>query len=294
MQCIFCGSKGPMSKEHAIPRWARKAIGATGRVTMSRRDTGETLRVYTGLSVVLRKSVCQACNGGWMKRLEDTVAPWLTPALVGDLTALALPQQATVAFWIAKTGLIIELALRATRQPMYVPDSNLKWLYEHRDSREPPPGTFGWMARVNPSNADPAFGKYTSSFVAGGQLAYGDPNPGEPGPPLVNYFSTFTIGCAVFQVFGQDFRAADHLAQSGRPLSVMVPPVSVQPYVVKVWPSPEPVMTWPPGPALSTDELGEFAGWYSLVDRFEVVERRGGKVAWVVLAEDAKQARQAL
>ena len=142
-----------MTDEDVIPVWARKAIGATGEV-LQRGSDGRFIRATTALTLKLRGGVCAPCNNGWMSRLEKRVAPWLSPSMRQEDMVLAKPQTDIVAFWAAKTALLIELANRATqpaRPGMYAPVSNLRWLYDRREAMcPPPPGTYVWVGAMDP------------------------------------------------------------------------------------------------------------------------------------------------
>ncbi len=98
----------------AVPVWARKALEATGRVSL-RRPGGRFIKDTTGLTLKLRRAVCRACNNGWMSQTEKLVAPLLAPATRGELTAFAKPQTDLIAFWAVKTTLLMELANRVLR-----------------------------------------------------------------------------------------------------------------------------------------------------------------------------------
>ncbi|MHB8341134.1 MAG: hypothetical protein ACYDB7_08160, partial [Mycobacteriales bacterium] len=59
--CIFCGrTNGRPSKEHAIPRWARKAFAMPSPVTLSMRVPGsqmQPLHTRQHLTIVLERQV---------------------------------------------------------------------------------------------------------------------------------------------------------------------------------------------------------------------------------------------
>lgn len=245
-----------MSEEDVAPRWTSRAIGAENQRVVSRND-GRFIRNDTGLRVKL-PGVCVACNTGWMSRLEKRVAPWLRPALLGEQIALAMPQQATVAFWAAKTAMLYELASRKVRPPLALPESNLRWLYDHREDRQPPPGTQVWLARVDPMTAtDPE--RFTISGAISASLRSDSPNI-DPDGSAIHYINTFRFACFVAQVFGQDFASATH-APDGRLLSLLLPPSVVESFQVRIWPDSDQVVVWPPVNTLQNADIPEFSAW---------------------------------
>lgn len=269
MACMFCGSAGPMSEEDVVPLWAGRALDATGRVVLRRGPDGTFVREYTGLRVKL-PGVCVSCNTGWMSRLENTVKPWLSPAIRGEEIVLAMPQQRVVAFWAAKTALLYELAMRKRRAAMPLPDSNLRWIYEHRNDQKPIPGSFVWLAALDPDNTS-AHDKerYTVSDQVTSSLRHDGKGSGSDWA-FANYLVTFTIGCLVVQVFGQDFSDDTH-SPDGRPLAILFPPSSIESFQVRLWPRPDHVVIWPAPNTLTTITLNEFGGgWLGTLSYYVV------------------------
>jgi hypothetical protein len=111
MVCIFCGRSGKMTKEHVVARWGRDAVatrvGRGTRIKLVFTDSGRNVRADTGLSIILRGAVCEACNSGWLAGWEDKAGPWLAPAILGEPIAIARgPMQELVAAWAVKTALL--------------------------------------------------------------------------------------------------------------------------------------------------------------------------------------------
>jgi hypothetical protein len=104
--CIFCGAKGG-SKEHIIADWLKNFIPKTNlnyeslKGTVHTTHTDEKLKTRGGdfYSRTVR-CVCDACNNGWMAKIQDEVKPIVTQMLKGDLD-LTDEQQAVLAKWIA-------------------------------------------------------------------------------------------------------------------------------------------------------------------------------------------------
>lgn len=87
-----------------------------------------------------------------MSRLESKVGPWLKPAILGEETVLAMPQQRVVAFWAIKTALLFESAMRKFRRTAAIPEQTLRSMYDPQDERMPPPDIQVWIAKCDPNN----------------------------------------------------------------------------------------------------------------------------------------------
>jgi hypothetical protein len=81
----------------------------------------------------------------------------------------------------------------------FVPESSLRWLYDHRDNPVPPPGSRVWLACLDTNTT----ASHSTTLWLGNKIE--DPEA---------YVTTFAIGHLVVQVFGQDFRGEP---DAGRP-----------------------------------------------------------------------------
>lgn len=119
--CLFCArplTPTNRGKEHAIPRWLVKRLGFGDgtfrgrhwnfpnrpRVVLDERE-------QAALSLVLGH-VCQGCNGGWMRHLENQARPLLV-ALWDGVHAVTLTREqcATLARWTYKTASALNYAV---------------------------------------------------------------------------------------------------------------------------------------------------------------------------------------
>ena len=249
--CVFCGEEKRATREHIYPDWVRKGIGATGHTRVTRtkgdaRSEGST----TGLTWILRRSICRDCNTGWMATsLESAVKEYLLPAMLGKPIVLEPAMQRVVATWAVKTALLFQMKAMADRQPRgFAPASNLRWLYDHRDNPEPPPGSHVWLAAV-----DAQLGTVDS------HVGWHNATTSTPPLDMELYLVSFSVGYLVFQVFGQDFREPDHHAVTGEPLRDVLLPQPVLTYMRRIWPARTEVITWPPLGRLAWHDLSRFA-----------------------------------
>ncbi len=251
MGCAYCGSETEKTDEHVYAKWMREASYATGQTRMTLGDDPKPKRTYTGLYLALKDGVCRTCNNGWLSRLENRVKPWLAPAIRGEAMALAPETQPAVAAWACGKALLIELAMRQWRKAFYAPESNLRWLYEHRDDPIPPPGSQVWLAHV-----DAEFGE-ANSLTGFNKAALA---PERPADPEV-YLATFAVGYLVLQVAGQDFREPDHLSRTGESLMELARPDTLLPFLRSVWPQRDDLVVWPPSHGLRKTDLPRFGNW---------------------------------
>ena len=252
MQCAFCGQIRRATKEHVYPRWLREGIWATGPATLTRTKASvRRTHPITGLTWILRHSICRECNNGWMSGLEDVLRDYLLPALRGQPIILTVETQRLVAAWAVEKALLFELkAAEDGGQVTFAPESNLKWLYDHRDAPTAPPGSQVWIAAVDArlGTADAQPGWHTASTST---------------PPMDRHFYavTFQVGDLVFQVGGQDLGEPYHDPRTGQPLAILQRPDCLLPYVNSVWPERSETITWPRSSRLSIEDLPRFAAW---------------------------------
>jgi hypothetical protein len=205
--CVFCGTtNGPLTREHVIPKWARKAFAVQGGVTIRAVDDSRPEKALVGrlsdLNIVLNDRLCATCNNVWLSGLERKVRPILKPMAVSATPTMINPAtQELLAFWAVKTCFLLEFAFRQRypgRRPVegyLATQQELAWL---RVRNEPPPCSMVWLGcwdcqREMPVNYEPA----------GAELPTAD------GAPVTGHFTTYTLGFVAFQVFTVDFIAAE-------------------------------------------------------------------------------------
>jgi hypothetical protein len=183
-----------------------------------------------------------------MSVLENASKPILADMIYPDATNLPIPldgdAQRTATFWAIEKALCLELSMRQSLRDY--PGGHLslglfRWLYEHREQREPPPDTQVWLflyhAQETPKEAVVA----TLSEVV---LSSKEEHPQR----AVASLSTFTLGCLGFQVFAHD------LIESGTgPLNPdpLLPPDSILPWLLQIWPTVDRIANWAPNGAAS-------------------------------------------
>jgi hypothetical protein len=198
-----------------------------------------------------------------MKRTEDAVKPVLSSALLGQATRLTAHEQRLVTFWAVMHSLVIEVAVGKVRGRSEEPESHMRWLYEHRDDREPPPGVNAWLAAIEPFVG----GSFAPSLLSSGQFLHRDPQVALD-TPSDSHVAAWTIGYLVLNVIAQDFRLSDLRAANGLPLANIIPTAKVAPYLLRIWPDPKSTIDWPLDKRLRVEEWVDFAEWHQGLTRF--------------------------
>ena len=240
--CVFCEAR-PTTIEDIWPKWIGRYLGRRPARTFI-RDTSGLIRSFRGLSNVQRaKVVCETCNGGWMKGLEDYANP-LLKVMFDERLAIALhgsdTTQLKVAQWIVKTAMMLQLAytlettsaipdlvFKEFARSQIIPDDCFIFLARHSQQRIPNGmQNMGWRLESNSR----------SGVDFSGQM----------------FGTTFFIKNVVVQVVGYS------LDTSGTKLDLRFPQ-RFAPYVQRLWPMSRPI-EWPPtGPSLDDRQLIAFA-----------------------------------
>jgi hypothetical protein len=235
---IFCGLHKLASVEDVIPKWVRYALEPTSPVTIRAESTGASARTQH-LVVVLRDSVCEECNNGWMHDLEEQVKPFVKPMLTHqDSVDLDATRQRDLARWAVMKVLLMEHVMRQQNPRLrttlgYEPSGpELAWLMTEAD---PPPRSRVWVGAFDAAGTQ-AISTQTRLLMS--------PLP-DGADPLPAHMTTLTIGCMLLQVFTTDFVPAD--AHSLPPYTAD-PPEPYSQALTRIWPTDQATVHWPPRP----------------------------------------------
>jgi hypothetical protein len=141
--CAFCPNPAN-TLEHLWPDWILKSLSASQPI---RHSIGRRPAFYVNNPAVKVRAVCEQCNGGWMSDLEALNRP-VIGALIHDISfPLDEAQQASLAAWTLKTGMVLDAINRRDRVPFYsaIERSLL------RTQSSMPSGTAVWFARFSGS-----------------------------------------------------------------------------------------------------------------------------------------------
>lgn len=244
--CVFCAA-APTTKEDLFPKWIGRYLGRQRTVSRfgSGGSSGRTAiyHTFTGMSYAAKaKVVCQGCNGGWMKGLEDAVAPTMKRMFDGypaiqlpagdDITRRALSE------WAMKTALMLQFQGRGSAVPPPV-------YQDFYASKQPPPHCQIYLAS-----------HILERMPNGAHSISWDVSAGSPPPAGVvhkgqMYGVTFFVSNVVLQVIG-----LYPLPPRGVGLDIKFPQTFAG-YVQRLWPAGYPV-AWPFTPSLSDAQLVRF------------------------------------
>jgi hypothetical protein len=143
--CAFCTNR-PGSKEHAWPKWLIEKIADTPQQLMGHVE-GHNPNFDPYQRAIQIPCVCGDCNTQWMARtFEDTARPLLIPLIDDIPTKLDIPQQATIAAWVAKTAMIFEFVTH--EREMYYTDAERR-LFRASTNPFPPSYSAVWLGRFD-------------------------------------------------------------------------------------------------------------------------------------------------
>lgn len=122
--CIFCGTRGGISKEHFWPQWlAAHLTPANPNLHVSELHLSEGKQPPRlerrserpgGVHTKKIRAVCATCNNGWMSTLESKVKPVILGLLDRSGTVLSSESTANLALWVAVKSIVGEYAIEGT------------------------------------------------------------------------------------------------------------------------------------------------------------------------------------
>jgi hypothetical protein len=167
----------------------------------------------------------------------------LPPTIRGEPIHWDAAQQACVARWTFKTALMLDRSSLASR---VAPPHQFRFLFEHQS---PPLSVTVYLARHFPSVGEEHVGVIGSSYRPSNVNTRLYPDP---------YQITFSIGQAVFQVFGHSGTARLEIRRVGQLNSGLIAPMSH--LFEQLWPIRASTFAWPPaGGHLDTRSLQALA-----------------------------------
>jgi hypothetical protein len=241
-RCTWCENVAN-SREDVIPSWLLKRLAELhGRGAVNRRagliDDPDRVRVDTKQGLRLRlRIVCHECNTGWMHLLEDETIPVLGPRLGPVALPITVAEQLTLAFWAAKTAIMLQGANRKLGRP--IPREHIETIYDARDLRPCVlPGQITvWLAK----HRGPSVGlAYLVAFSV-------EPGSLRPVAEGHRYWVGLRIGTVAFHILGHTLRPSD--AQV----------VSQPPGLVQIWPVGLHQIEWPPQRTFDDHQFEELA-----------------------------------
>lgn len=114
-ECIFCGGS-PTNNEHVFSAWSHrhlqkgpgKWLGAVGTRTLAYKEDLSEIKGRGHIYDWQVKCICETCNNGWMRELENKAIPVLTPLIKGERHSLTKNDQRIAAGWACLKAIIGE------------------------------------------------------------------------------------------------------------------------------------------------------------------------------------------
>jgi hypothetical protein len=223
--CVFCGSEGKLTKEHAIPQWMETEFGNGGVYNVWPDITAEApTRQSKTIATVEVRQVCGTCNSGWMNDLEKAVRPLLVMLKRWETVLLDATRQGVLSAWAWKTILMLELA----GGQRLIPADEYERFYQ---DRSPPPSAHIWIMPWLPAGGD---GRKWAMLHWRGELRFartGDELTGAVG----GYRQTIAIPGVAFQGIGE-FIGVDNMVLGGA--------ATQRGFIDQIWPF-ERGLAWP-------------------------------------------------
>jgi hypothetical protein len=228
--CIFCGDdSSALSAEHVFADWmsrfySDRVVGPL-RGTIEFAQLSGEIKSFRGIPFQQTvKTVCKKCNNGWMATLERDVKPYLNKMLVGQTARLRSNAQKNLAFWCAKTALVLQYT---NPENVLVPESHYSQLYHLKSALPSQFIIIGSRSIPHHEKGLPMMQAISDPVIHAKALA----GPGDNVQDQISqwmreghriYKVTFAVGNFVAQVFGHDLPASP-LIMGGAP-------------VIEIWP----------------------------------------------------------
>lgn len=134
--CVFCGTRATLTNAHVLSQAVRAAFNdpsATGSLVhrQSRQaDGSQTAHSHVGSWVDIKaRAECARCNGGWTRKIEESVSAILPKLIRGERMQLSITYQQALASWSVVTILLLQHThSRAAR--LVIPPSDYVGVYE--------------------------------------------------------------------------------------------------------------------------------------------------------------------
>ena len=240
-QCIFCPNKAK-SREHLWPKWLLERI-KPGRIE-GFIGHNKDLSFHAEWKV---RSVCDACNHGWMSRMEATISPIIGPLIDDKSQFIDAPQQWSISAWAVKTAMVLDSAVSSALPLFYTQ----KECDDLKESSTIPFRTTVSLARFL---GDGDIGASNS------EIKVGDPKLGR----FPARITTFLLNCLVIQVF----TLHPTRIYGDRPILVGSTEGPWDHLIVPCWPTSGRRIYWPP--PLAMDFSRTVLDFRTFADRFNL------------------------
>ncbi len=245
LACIWCGTR-PTNKEHVFPKWLSNVLPRMPKTLLNttnmRLTSSGTQNVWPGGGAspeLTAKVACEACNGGWMGRIESAAIPLLEPMILGEQVILTPGDQNTIATWACLKSIVA----RGIHEPYLLPEQ--EWLTQFYETRTLPDSWRVWLSAYDGQNPT----LYDGYDIGDVHLMVpdGGSQPTSSASERHGLLATFVIGYFAVKVFGIRRPDADD-------------PLRPDAFL-RIFPTGETV-SWPPPMMITDESLSEYLGLF--------------------------------
>jgi hypothetical protein len=156
-RCIFWEPNTPhtrLSREHIWGKWLKAYVQST----MKKHHMQEEVVGRPGTPISIKstiragdplkskiKIVCEACNNGWMSRIQQRAKPFLIPLIEGSTSVLGTVAQKAIATWCVMATMTAEY-LTHDLTSIAISQADRDWF---RDHGSPPENWKIWIGRYH-------------------------------------------------------------------------------------------------------------------------------------------------
>lgn len=251
-KCIFCDFVGKLTHEHIRPDWLKGYLPKTkvnyeaGNVIVNRHGMPDKVASKTvGGDPLSRrvKCVCEECNTGWMKDLQDAAKPIVVPMLTGERVVLNRRDQRTLASWISMSVMCSE---RGKDQMPAISQDDRDILFEYR---LPPKANWRiWLGHYRPDRS-PTQWDHRALLISKAKEV--DQAAFAASPTYNTQSTTYSVG----ELF-------IHAVSSDWPTCVRKYKIFPRGLLVELWPPNGTPVIWPPDHILTDDEAHQIAAGF--------------------------------
>lgn len=238
--CTFCGKDGPQSQEHIWPNWLANRLPAQGECTVFgwSPDQGQFVKQSRRAFTDLLPDVCEPCNTGWMRRIEEGARRILEPMIFAPGYVIVLPvsKQRAIARWVYLRAFVLQAAAdfggksRTPEARLSIPEHWYRDLARDHRPRDQCRISLGSCALPN--------NDLRTAIFRAGQLDARAHLPRNVQPE--SHHAIFNIGYLVMTIF-----MYTHLAEAGREFGLAHYP-GFQGHLVDIFPANLKPVRWPP------------------------------------------------
>jgi hypothetical protein len=187
--CILCGAKPPppLTGEHIWPDWYNHQQPSFRYELESVINDETSIRQTQALNLKPRV-LCKPCNNDWGSKLEDRVAPILTPMLQGEARAITPADARLISAWFFLKVMVSEYLLPTGSRPRQF--FGLEHGEHLKATLQPPEGVRIWIGQYVDGRAGWITDRSSTRRVS-------------DDPPAAIYWhsATYSIGQVVLHLF---------------------------------------------------------------------------------------------